>query len=80
MHSVYSREAGIYQGLRFDTSLSCHVTKVTELLFIGDKVERCVDGTSIVASVDLEFDSMDELYAFTPRINDGIQVKLCSAS
>lgn len=80
MHSVYSQEAGIYQGLMFDTSLSCHVTRVTELLSIGGKVERCVDGTSIVASVDLEFDTMDELYAFTPRIIDGIQVKLSSAS
>lgn len=76
MHSVYSQKEGVYAGLRFDPSIRDKVTNVTELLSAGDRVEKCIDGTSIVASVDLEFDSLEELYDFTPRIIDGIQVEL----
>ena len=39
-------------------------------------MEKCIDGTSIVASVDLEFDSMEELDAFTPLVVDGIHVRI----
>ena len=43
---------------------------------ICDKVEKCVDGTSIVASVMLEFDNMEELYDVTPKVIDSIHVEL----
>ena len=76
MSSVYSQKEGIYKGLTFDPSIKEKITNVTELLSVGDKVERCVDGTGIVASVDLEFDSSEELYDFTPRIIDSIHVEL----
>lgn len=76
MSSVYSQKEGIYKGLTFDPSIKERITNVAELLSVGDKVERCVDGTGIVASVDLEFDSSEELYDFTPRIIDSIHVEL----
>ena len=62
--------------MTIDPTISAHVTNVTELLSVGDKVEKCVDGTSIVASVDLEFDSLDELYEITPQVIDSIHVEL----
>ena len=80
MHSVYSRQEGIYKGLRIDSSIENKVTKVTELLSVGDKVEKCIDGSSIVATVDLEFDSMEELYYYTPKIMEGIHVELSDVS
>ncbi len=76
LHSVYSKKEGYYQGLKFATSIKDKITNIIELLAKGDKVEKCIDGTSIVASVDLEFDSLEDLYAYTPIINDCIQVEL----
>ena len=76
MHSVYSQKEGSYKGLTIDSTISAYVTNVTELLSAGDKVEKCVDGTSIVASVDLEFDSLDELYEITTQVIDSIHVEL----
>lgn len=76
LHSVYSSQEGIYQGLAVDPLIENKVTHVTELLSIGDKVEQCIDGTSIVASIVLEFDNMDDLYVSTPQIQDLVHVKL----
>ena len=76
MHSVYSREEGIYQGLRYEPLIKDKIANVTELLSVGDKVEKCIDGSSIVASVDLDFDSMEELYDVTPIVIDSIHVEL----
>jgi biotin carboxylase len=76
MCSAYSQKDGIYKGLAIDPSIRTHVTKVTELLSAGDEVKKCVDGTSIVASILLEFDSMEELYEYSPKIIDSIHVEL----
>lgn len=76
LHSVYSQKAGHYQGLKFDPLIENKITNVTELLSVGDKVEKCIDGTSIVASIVLEFDTIEELYAYTPKIMDYVHVEL----
>lgn len=80
MHSVYSQKEGLYQGLKFESLVKSKITNIRELLSVGDKVERCVDGTSILASIDLEFDSLEELYDFTPKMADCIHVELVNAS
>lgn len=80
MHSVYSQKDGIYRGLTFDSRIKDKITEVREMLKVGDKVHRCVDGTSIVASVDMEFDSLKDLYDYSPRIIDSIYVELSDAS
>lgn len=76
LNSVYCPEEGVYKGLSFDSSIKENVKDVRELLTVGDKVEKCVDGTNIVASVMLEFDSMEELYDVTPKVIDSIHVEL----
>lgn len=80
LHSVYSQKEGIYKGLTFDPLIKDKITNVTELLSVGDKVEKCIDGTSIVASVDLEFNFAEELYDYTPKIIDDIHVELSVVS
>lgn len=80
LHSVYSQKEGIYKGLTYDPLLKDKITNVTELLSVGDKVEKCIDGTSIVASVDLEFNFAEELYDYTPKIIDDIHVELSVVS
>lgn len=80
MHSVYSQEEGFYRGLRYEPFIKDKITNVTEFLSVDDKVEKCIDGSSIVASVDIDFGSSDELYAFTSRIINGIHVELGNAS
>ncbi len=76
MSSVYSQEAGVYQGLAFDPLIRDKIKDVRQLVSAGEAVEKCIDGTSIVASIDLEFDSMEELDAFTPLVVDGIRVRI----
>ena len=80
LHSVYSQKEGIYKGLTFDPSIKDKITNVTELLSVGDKVEKCIDATSIVASIDLRFNSVEELYDYTPKIIDDIHVELSAVS
>ena len=79
MHSVYSQKGGTYKGLKLDSRIKEKVTNVRELFSVGDKVERCIDGTSIVASIDLEFNSLEELYEYTPKIMDYVHVELSDA-
>jgi len=76
MNSVYSPKEGAYKGLKFAPSIKDYIRDVKDLLSVGDKVEKCVNGTSIVASVVLEFDNMEELYYITPKVIDSIQVEL----
>lgn len=76
LNSVYSPTEGVYKGLRLDSSIKDNIRDVKELLSIGDKVEKCVDGTSIIASVMLEFDNVEELYYVTPKVIDSIHVEL----
>ena len=76
MHSVYNEKEGAYDGLIIDPTIADYVTDVRELLKAGDHVEACIDGTSIVASVDMEFDSLEKLYEISPRVMDNIHVKL----
>lgn len=76
LNSVYSPKEGAYKGLKFAPSIKDYIRDVKDLLSVGDKVEKCVNGTSIVASVVLEFDNMEELYYITPKVIDSIQVEL----
>lgn len=76
MHSVYSQKDGMYNGLSIDPTITEYVTIITELLSVGDKLKKYVDGTSIVASVMLEFDSVKELYDVTPKVIDSVHVVL----
>lgn len=76
MHSVYSQKEGIYKGLSIKPVIKAYVTAITEMLSVGDKVKKYVDGTSVVASVLLDFNSLKELYDITPIVNDGIFVEL----
>lgn len=76
MHSIYSEKEGTYDGLAIDPAIANYVTNVREILKTGDHVEACIDGTSIVASVDMEFDSMEKLYGISPRVMDNIHVRL----
>lgn len=76
LNSVYSPKEGAYKGLKFAPSIKDYIRDVKYLLSVGDKVEKCVNGTSIVASVVLEFDNMEELYYITPKVIDSIQVEL----
>lgn len=76
MDSVYSQTDGYYKGLTFDDFIKPKITSVKELLSVGDRVVKCIDGTSIVASVLLECDNMDELYDLAPKTIDGIHVEL----
>ena len=74
--TTFSQEAGKYAGLYIDESIKQYVTRTLEYLKEGDAVEKCVDGTSLVAIVDLIFPTFDEQLACYERINDLIRIKV----
>lgn len=74
--TTFSQEAGEYAGLYIDESIKQYVTRTLEYLKEGDAVEKCVDGTSLVAIVDLIFPTFDEQLACYERINELIRIKV----
>ena len=74
--TTFSQEAGKFAGLYIDESIKQYVTRTLEYLKEGDLVEKCVDGTSLVAIVDLIFPTFDEQLACYERINDLIRIKV----
>lgn len=56
----FSYETGIYNGIYIDDIIKSNVVRINEIKQIGDKVEKCIDGTSLVAIIDLVFNSEAE--------------------
>ena len=74
--TTFSQIAGKYAGLYIDESIQQYVTRTLEYLKEDDYVEKCVDGTSLVAIVDLVFPTFDEQLACYEKINDLIKIKV----
>lgn len=74
--TTFSSESGKYAGLFIDESVAKYVTRTLEYLKIGDEVEKCVDGTSLVAIVDLIFPTFEEQLKYYEKINDLIRIKV----
>lgn len=74
--TTFSAKSGKYTGLDIDESLAKYVTRTNECLKEGDEVEQCVDGTSLVAIVDMVFPTFEEQVNVYERINELIKVKV----
>ena len=74
--TTFSPEAGRYAGLFIDDSIKKYVTRTLEYLKEGDNVEKCVDGTSLVAIVDLVFPNFEEQHNCYEKINDLIKIRI----
>ena len=74
--TTFSPDSGKYAGLYIDASIKKYVTRTLEYLKEGDAVEKCVDGTSLVAIVDLIFPTFEEQLSVYEKINDLIRIKV----
>lgn len=74
--TTFSQFDGVYDGLSIDQEIEDYIYRKIEFLKKGDTVERCIDGTSLVAIVDLEFKNQESERAVYNRMNELIKVKL----
>ena len=74
--TTFSSKDGKYAGLHIDDSIKQYVTRTLEYLKEGAPVEKCVDGTSLVAIVDLIFPTFEEQLKYYEKINDLIRINV----
>ena len=72
--TTFSQYEGKYGGLVIDATVKDKVYRVLEKLKKGDKVEKCVDGQSLVAIVDLEFPNRESQLQVYEKVNELIKV------
>lgn len=73
--TTFSQFNGKYDGLFVDPLIEGNVYRIIENKKKGEMVEQCVDGQSLVAIVDLEFQRREEQLRVYDKMNDLILVK-----
>lgn len=73
--TVFSQYDGKYDGLLIDPLVDGHIYRTFEFVKRGDVIKQCVDGTSIVAIVDMEYQSREEQLFVYDKMNELISVK-----
>ena len=73
--TTFSQYDGKYDGLKIDPIVKDYVYRIVEKKGMGEKVDRCIDGQSLVAIVDLKFPDRQSQLKVYDKINDLITVK-----
>lgn len=73
--TVFSQYDGTYIGLNIDPKVKDMVYRIVECKQKGELVQRCVDGTSLVAIVDMEFLNRDKQLDVYDKINELVMAK-----
>lgn len=73
--TTFSQYDGKYNGLEINPLINHYVYRTIEYKHQGEVVEQCVDGQSLVAIVDMEFQSREEQLRVYDKMNDLIIVK-----
>ena len=71
-HSVFSHSAGVYKGISCSPVIQNYVTNIEERISSGEKVEACVNGTNVLAFVDLEFGSYELQHQYCDNLEEYI--------
>lgn len=74
--TTFSQYDGQYDGLKIDTCVKDYVYRIVEKKEMGENVDRCVDGQSLVAIVDLKFPDRQSQLNVYDKMNDLITVKI----
>lgn len=75
-HVVFSDQNGIYDGLSIDERLKGCITEIKELKGKGVEIEKCINGSSLVAIVDMEFPDLVRQHEVYDKMENLIKVKL----
>jgi biotin carboxylase len=73
--TAFSQYDGKYVGLSVDSKLKDRVYRIVECKQDGEAVQHCVDGTTLVAIVDMEFPSRKEQLDVYDKINKLVMVQ-----
>ena len=73
--TTFSKYDGKYDGLEINQCVKDYIYRIEELINKGDFVEKCIDGQSLVAIVDMEFPSRQSQLQVYDKMNELITVK-----
>lgn len=74
--TTFSQYQGYYDGLHIDSLVKNNVYRILEYKQKGEKVDKCVNGQSLCAIVDMKFpDRVSQLCVYD-KINELIKVKI----
>lgn len=73
--TTFSQYEGIYDGLLIDSTIKDYVYRTLEFQKKGEKVEKCIDGQSLAAIVDMEFPDRQSQLKVYNKINNLVKVK-----
>ncbi len=74
--TTFSRFGGKYDGVSIDSDVKKNVYRIEELIRRGETVEKCIDGQSLVAIVDLKFPDRESQLQVYDKMNELIKVKI----
>ena len=75
-HVVFSPISGIFDNLEIDNSIKDYVVRSIVMKEKGEEVERCVNGSNVVAIVDILFPSIEIGHELYNKLEHLIKVKL----
>lgn len=73
--TTFSQYDGKYDGLRIDPCVKDYIFRIVEKKETGEKVDRCIDGQSLVAIVDMKFPDRQSQLKVYDKMNSLITVK-----
>ncbi len=73
--TTFSQYSGTYNGLEIKPELQDYVYRTKEYKQIGDHIDKCVNGQSLVAIVDMIFPNRDKQLSVYDRVNELIKVQ-----
>ena len=73
--TTFSQFNGRYDGLAIDPCVKDFVYRINEKKVIGDKVDMCIDGQSLVAIVDMKFPDRQSQLRVYDKMNTLVTVK-----
>ena len=75
-HVVFSPISGIFDNLEIDNRIKDYVVRSIVLKEKGEEVERCINGSNVVAIVDILFPSIEIGHELYNKLEHLIKVKL----
>lgn len=75
-HVVFSPISGIFDNLEIDNSIKDYVVRSIVMKEKGEEVERCINGSNVVAIVDILFPSIEIGHKLYNKLEHLIKVKL----
>ena len=74
--TTFSQYKGKYNGLAIDKCVKDYVYRINENKVMGETVDMCIDGQSLVAIVDMKFPDRQSQLKVYDKMNALVTVKI----